>query len=109
MVPAKTGVRQCTQCSFACQNEEYRLSHRFVDGKEDASLLFCSRECMMEYFEDELFFSKIEAAIGKEREDFEKEKEESLARQREEHARFLKQVCPACIRRLRKILERQVG
>lgn len=107
-VPAKTGAKLCSQCSFVCKNEEYKLTHRFVDGKEDAALLFCGRECMMEFFEEELFFQKIEAACAKEREDFEKEKGGFMAWLKREHNYLLKQVCPACKRRIMKLTARMV-
>ena len=103
MVPAKTGVKICKQCCYACKNEEYRLTHRFVDGKEDADLVFCSRECMMEYFEEELFFTKIDAAVDKAKREAATEIAEAKAFLKREHAQLTKQVCPACVRRISRL------
>jgi hypothetical protein len=107
-VPKKTGVSLCSQCFFVCKNEEYRLLHRFLDGAVDAELIFCGRECMMDYFEEELFLLKIEAACAKEREDFEKEKTGFMDWLKKEHSYFLQHVCPACKRRIVKLAARLV-
>ena len=103
MVPAKAGAKLCTQCCYICKNEEYRLTHRFVDGKEDADLLFCSRECMMEYFEDELFFANIEEAVDKAKAEAAAEIKAERTFLKKEHERLTKQVCPACVRRITRL------
>jgi hypothetical protein len=105
-VPKKTGASPCVHCAFSCKNEEYKLTHRFVGSNIDAELVFCSRDCMMEYFEEELFFSKIEAAIEKAIRAEKDELERLKTFARKEYSLFLQQVCPACKLRITRLLSR---
>lgn len=83
--PRKTGVIACLQCHGRCPDEIYTLKREDIGESIVTEKTFCSRECMMEFFEDELFHDKLHAAIQK------------------EQLFLYKNVCPACLRRLQAL------
>ena len=76
----------CDHCRTLCEDEVYRFSHEYPGEPVDASLTFCSMECVYEHF-DVVPYSRSEEEVKKE-------------------ANLLhKQVCPACRRRIRDRVE----
>jgi hypothetical protein len=82
-VPNKIGVQECSQCHFPCTKEIFKLSHRtFKNTRYSQDLVFCSRVCLIEYFE---IHERVQDKIEKEL-----KKEKSI---------LYKMICPACVRR----------
>lgn len=85
-IPRKIGVEECVHCRFPCKEQVYRITHRYLDGRQSKDLVFCCWRCMMDYFE---VVEKIQDRVDRQ---VQKEK-------RELH----KRVCPACVRRFAEL------
>ena len=79
-------VKECAHCLGFCANETFQITHQFVGSKKRSTLLFCSKECMVEHFEiHEQVLERISVQVKK------------------EIAELHKRVCPACVRRFAEL------
>lgn len=76
------GYYACDQCKAPCKYDifEYTVTK---DGEQTEDLGFCTKECFIEYFEDDLKDEVVERAI------------------RDEWNTIHEHVCPACKERLK--------
>lgn len=80
----KRGIPTCTHCQSPAFDEVFRLTHHpTAVSPEDEELVFCSRRCLNEYFE-ELFLAAVNSRVAKETNE------------------ICRLVCPACKARVRQ-------